>query len=83
VAETNPLTAPEARRLRVCRVCHAPIVIGAAMPAGWYFDFFDLLYPTAITLDYGREYAHTACLAYRPTDSGPEPTVTREGAPHA
>lgn len=54
------MTVSEARERRVCRVCGGPIDVTG--PAGWSEDFGELVYPVAVTLDFGLEFAHTACL---------------------
>lgn len=56
------LTLEEAKRRRVCRVCGEPILVDGA-PIGWTDEFGKMLYPVRVTLDFGREFAHTDCLA--------------------
>ena len=56
----DPLSVPEARRLRVCRICGVPI--RATGPAGWPEQFGELTYPVRVTLNFGDEFAHTDCL---------------------
>ena len=52
----------EARRLGVCRICQKPIVSGPGFPKGWQFEFGKMVFPQAVTLNFGDEFAHTACL---------------------
>lgn len=58
----NTYQVEEARRMGVCRICHEPIRVSHAM-AGWQHEFREMLYPQAVTLNFGDEFAHTACLA--------------------
>jgi len=55
------LSVEEAREKRVCRICEKSIssVIG---PEGWPFGFNEMVFPIAITLNFGKEFAHTDCL---------------------
>lgn len=55
-------TVAEARERRICRVCGTPMGRGGGKPAGWEFEFGEMLWPEAITLKYGDEFAHTKCL---------------------
>lgn len=56
-----PLTVAEARYNGICRVCRERIRPEAA-PRGWQFDFREMVYPTAVTLNFGEEFAHTKCI---------------------
>lgn len=56
------MTVEEARKQGVCRVCGAPIPAVAHQPKGWQSDFGEVVWPLAITLKFGEEFAHTACL---------------------
>lgn len=70
------LTLEEARARRVCRVCGGPIEVGV-QPAGWKDDYGAMVWPVALTLDFGREFAHTGCLAPTPIEAaaGPDGAV--------
>ena len=60
------LTVEEARTARVCRICGKPIprVPG---PKDWPFLFGECVYPPpALTLNFGKEFAHTDCLKVKP-----------------
>lgn len=53
-----------AKRLRVCRICEEPISASEGSPLGWEEDFGERLFPLpALTLNFGKEFAHTLCLA--------------------
>lgn len=55
------LTLEEAKTLRRCRLCEQPIDIGGT-PEGWMNNFGRMTYPIRVTLDFGKEFAHTDCL---------------------
>jgi hypothetical protein len=65
------LGVEEARARRVCRVCEKPIAWGG--PVGWPFEFRSLVYPEQVTLDFGDEFAHAACLVT--VEANPAPSV--------
>lgn len=57
------MTVQEARERNVCRICGEPIKNVGGQPKGWQEEFGQRLFPPpAITLNFGDEYAHTACL---------------------
>jgi len=56
------ITVAEARSRRVCRICEQPISPGPGCPLGWETEFGRMVYPAAVSLDFGNEFAHTACL---------------------
>jgi hypothetical protein len=60
------MTVAQARAAGVCRVCGEPICVPPG-PVGWAQEFGAMLYPVAITLDFGAEFAHTSCLT-RPSE---------------
>jgi hypothetical protein len=51
-----------AQAKRICRICEQPIGVSTGRPAGWTDSFGEQLYPVRLTLNYGEEFAHTACL---------------------
>lgn len=56
------MTVSEAREAGVCRICGKPIRVANA-PVGWQREFGKLAYPPpAVTLNFGKEFAHTECL---------------------
>jgi hypothetical protein len=55
------MTVEEARKNRVCRICGEPLPVPVA-PRDWTIAFGEMVYPVAITLEFGDEFAHTACL---------------------
>ena len=57
-----PLTVAAARSNGVCRVCGEPIRVSGS-PKGWQFEFREMIFPMAVTLNFGHEFAHTQCLA--------------------
>jgi hypothetical protein len=65
------LTVEEARERRVCRVCEIPI-IGVLAPMGWAHEYGHMTYPDRITLNFGEEFAHTACLEAQGAPGGPD-----------
>lgn len=52
----------QAKQTHCCRLCEKPITVGEAQPKGWMENFGGQLWPEAITLDFGHEFAHTACV---------------------
>lgn len=59
---SNAYQVDEARKMGVCRICHEPISVQHA-PGNWEFAFGEMLFPPpAVTLNFGAEFAHTACL---------------------
>lgn len=62
------MTVDEARKSGCCRICMVsfPHVIA---PEGWQFEFGELVYPIGITMNFGDEFAHTACLIAPPTNA--------------
>ena len=56
------MTVAEAKAARVCRICHQPIGGGHGAPEGWTECFDRQVVPERITLHFGAEFAHTACL---------------------
>lgn len=54
------MTVDEAKQRRVCRICEQPIDVTG--PVDWPDRFGEMVWPLAVTLDFGREFAHTACL---------------------
>jgi hypothetical protein len=56
----DPMTVDEAKRRRVCRVCEQ--TIHATGPVDWPDNFGMLVWPETVTLNFGEEFAHTACL---------------------
>jgi hypothetical protein len=69
------MTVAEARDKRVCRVCGEPI--SALGPKGWPMDFGECLYPVAVTLKFGDEFAHTKCLPPELHYHGPDERIAR------
>lgn len=61
-SDMEPLTVAEARYNGICRVCRDRIRPEAA-PKGWQFDFSEMIHPIHVTLNFGKEFAHTQCLA--------------------
>ncbi len=60
------MTVEEARTQRVCRICEQPIVLPPeGTPKGWTHEFYKMVYPVRITLNFGDEFAHTDCLSPR------------------
>lgn len=55
------LTVQEAREKRVCRICEQPIQTQGS-PKDWPILFGEMTYPLQVTLNFGEEFAHTACL---------------------
>jgi hypothetical protein len=55
----------KAKELGVCRVCEIPFKGIDVQPAGWQDRFGSLVYPQSIVLDFGKEFAHEACLPHR------------------
>jgi hypothetical protein len=64
------MTVEEARASSVCRICGKNINVPTGQPKGWESEFGEMVYPLAITLNFGDEFAHTACL---PADGGAAP----------
>ncbi len=60
--KVKTMTVEEARKAYVCRICEKPCGCGPPGPLGWQTEFGSCVYPEAITLNFGDEYAHTACL---------------------
>lgn len=63
------LTLEEAKRTGRCRICGGQIIepgAPAGYPHGWKEEFREMLYPLAVTLNFGEEFAHTACLTSEP-----------------
>jgi hypothetical protein len=56
------IAVAEARTKSVCRICGKPIVVPATAPHGWQHAFAGMTFPESLTLKYGHEFAHTACL---------------------
>jgi hypothetical protein len=56
------MSVEDARRNRVCRICGDPCGRNTAGPKDWQLMFAKMAYPESITLNYGKEYAHTDCL---------------------
>jgi len=57
------MTVAEARDKRVCRICEQPIHSApTTLPKGWETQFGEMVFPGAITMNYGEEFAHTGCL---------------------
>lgn len=54
------MTVEEARERRVCRICEQPVP--SMGPKGWPTEFREMVYPVAVTLNFGDEFAHTQCL---------------------
>ncbi len=55
------MTVEEARKRRVCRICQE-VIPAVPAPMGWTHEFRQQLFPVALTLNFGEEFAHTACL---------------------
>lgn len=56
------LAVTKARLAGRCRICGEPILAAAAR-RGWEHEFAVRTYPPpAVTLSFGAEFAHTACL---------------------
>lgn len=65
----NEYLVDEARRNGVCRVCGNTMPKDASgQPKGWATTFGSMCWPEAITLNFGKEYAHTACVEEEPGD---------------
>lgn len=60
-----------ARNLKVCRICGNKIST-QGWPVGAAEDFGELIFPEKVTLNFGYEFAHTACLA---ADTGGKESV--------
>jgi hypothetical protein len=59
----------KARIAGVCRVCGGAIPGGPGRPPGWQTGYGSLSFPPpAVTLNFGDEFAHTACLTLDPVD---------------
>lgn len=56
------MTVEEARKSKTCRICGEKIDLPAGQPKGWESEFREMFYPITITLNYGDEFSHTACL---------------------
>lgn len=67
-ARSGTLTVSEARRQRICRICRKPVNPGPGCPAGWQFDYGEMVHPERITLAFGDEFAHTDCLKPKEND---------------
>lgn len=65
-----PLSLSEARRHRLCRVCEQAINLDPAVQDQHLLEHPYFLLPEAITLDYGKEFAHTRCLQAREKAEG-------------
>ena len=64
------LSVQEAREQRVCRVCQKPMPADSkGRPQGWQFDFSKESMPEKITLNFGKEYAHTGCIVGQPQEA--------------
>jgi len=55
------MTVAEAKGKRVCRICGEAISV-TAVPLSWTEDYGEMTWPIAVTLNFGEEFAHTACL---------------------
>ena len=56
------LTVEQARKERRCRVCGEPLGTNAMQPLGWHEDYREMVFPVAIILNFGAEYAHPKCV---------------------
>lgn len=66
------MTVEEARAAGVCRICNNSIRSVPGQPVGWQMEFGERVFPPpALTLKFGDEFAHTACL---PVDQRHKPT---------
>ena len=61
MSQSREWSVREAKAMQVCRICRQPISLVGA-PARWMEEFDTTVYPVAVTLRYGAEFAHTACL---------------------
>lgn len=52
----------QARDESRCRICGEPIKMTDGRPVGWKDEFRAQLFPVAIVLNYGEEFAHPQCL---------------------
>jgi hypothetical protein len=59
------LTLEEAKKTCCCRICGKPIQMpeGGGFPVGWKESFGKMVWPLKITLNFGKEFAHTDCLS--------------------
>jgi hypothetical protein len=61
--EETQVTVQEARERKVCRICGQPVSNPKAQPKDWQTEFGERLFPyPALTLNFGDEFAHTACI---------------------
>ncbi len=58
------LTLEDAKLTNCCRICKVLIIEPgtSGRPEGWKEQFGSMLYPLNVTLNFGREFAHTKCL---------------------
>lgn len=60
------LTLKEAKETGCCRICGGRIIEPGTgptgYPAGWQDMFGEMLFPVAVTLNFGGEFAHPKCL---------------------
>lgn len=66
--EIGLLTLADAKAQRRCRICGGAIR-PSMVPSGWQEEFRAMTHPVAVTLEFGAEFAHTACLTGRAEDS--------------
>lgn len=58
-----PLPVALAKERLVCRICEEPISMGGqGCPIGWTEAYGEMVFPARITLNFGKEFAHTECL---------------------
>ena len=54
------MTLTEARAKHICRICEQPVKMLA--PARVFDCYADLEWPSRVTLNFGKEFAHTECV---------------------
>lgn len=70
------LSLREAKDRSKCRICEGTIHRVGGQPLGWMESFGVRCYPApSITLNFGKEFAHTECL--KPKKEKPDATPAR------
>ena len=57
-----PLPLGLAQRSAKCRLCGEYFGGDGMLPRGWAYEFREMVFPTHVILNFGKECAHAKCL---------------------